>query len=302
MDDPPPTSMIGKADFVSLFARSLSGGRQGFAAGKLGFSEQYWLNYPRVLSAGGDRRAIRAYELGLRTHLERQSGVYPTTPEFAREFVVRYASDLRELDVIGLFGTGMETELIAHHRARGALIPYKSMEPDRSVPADDASCYLPLLRGRRLLIVAPFADLLRERATQDTFERVWSRIGKRWFHPAQVDSVEFPYGFDPATQARHLTALDLCDWICGRIDSREFDVALIAAGGLAIPLAAHIKRSGRIAISLGGHLQVLFGVLGQRWRLRESWSRRYFNDAWIDMPERYRPPHWQQLTDGGAYW
>ena len=288
--------------FIASLASALGPSGTGFAAGKLGFSEQYWLNYPRVLATGADRRAIRAYELGLRTHLERQSGIYPPSPGFAREFVARYASDLRELDVIGLFGTGMEAELIAHHGARGALIPYKGMEPDRSVPADDANCYLPLLRGKRLLIVAPFADFLRERATQETFERVWSRIGKRWFHPAQVESVEFPYGFDPATQARHPTALALCDWICSRIDAREFDVALIAAGGLAIPLAAHVKRSGRIGVSLGGHLQVLFGVLGRRWRLRESWSRRYFNDAWIDMPERYRPPHWQQLTDGGAYW
>ena len=234
--------------------------------------------------------------------MERQSGLYPPTPAFAREFVPRYVSDLRTLDVIGTFSTHMAVELARFHGIPGELVPYKSMEPNRSVPADDSACWLQLLRGRRVLIVAPFADLLRERATQDTFERVWSRIGKRWFHPAQVESVEFPYGFDPATRARHPTALDLRDWICSRIDAREFDVALIAAGGLAIPLAAHIKRSGRIGISLGGHLQVLFGVLGQRWRVRESWSRRYFNDAWIDMPEPYRPPRWQQLTDGGAYW
>jgi hypothetical protein len=288
--------------FTASLAKALSPPCAGFAAGKLGFSEQYWLHYPRILAADPTLRALRAYELGFRTHMERQSGLYPPSPGFAREFVARYVSDLRTLDVIGTFGTRMAVELARFHELPGALVPYTSMEPNRSVPADDSACWLPLLRGRRVLIVAPFADLLCERATQDTFERVWSRIGKRWFHPAQVESVEFPYGFDPATQARYPTALDLCDLICGRIDAREFDVALIAAGGLAIPLAAHIKRSGRIGISLGGHLQVLFGVLGQRWRVLESWSRHYFNDAWIDMPERYRPPRWQQLTDGGAYW
>lgn len=288
--------------FAAALAEALGPPRTGFAAGKIGFSEQYWLNYPSVLAAATDARAVRAYELGLRTHLERQAGIYPPTPSFAREFVARFASDLRTLDVIGTFGTRIEGQLVRTHRLPGMLIPYKAMEPDRSVPADDAACYLPLLRGARILIVAPFADLLRERANERTFERIWSRTGKRWFHPAHVESVEFPYGFDPATQARYPTALDLCDWIRGRIDAHDFDVALIAAGGLAIPLAAHIKRSGRIGISLGGHLQVLFGVLGQRWRSRESWAQRYFNDAWIDMPERYRPPGWQQLTDGGAYW
>ena len=283
-------------------SRSLESPGLGFAAGKLGFSEQYWLNYPRVLAAEADPRAVRAYELGLRTHLERQSGIYPSSPAFAQEFVARYAHDLRALDAIGVFGTRIEPALAEFHRLPGALIPYKCMEPDRSSPADDAACYLPLFRDKRLLIVAPFAGLLRERANERTFEGVWARTGKRWFHPSSVESVEFPYGFDPATQVRFPTALGLCDWICARVDAVQFDVALIAAGGLAIPIAAHIKRSGRIGISLGGHLQVLFGVLGQRWRTRESWADRYFNDAWIDMPERYRPPNWAQLTDGGAYW
>lgn len=288
--------------FAASLAAALGPPRAGFAAGKLGFSEQYWLNYPGVLAAEIDDRAVRAYEIGLRTHLERQAGIYPPTPAFAREFVARFASDLRTLDVLGTFGTPIEPELIRIHQVQATLVPYKAMEPNRSVPADDATCYLPLMRGRRILIVAPFADLLRDRANEDTFERVWSRIGKRWFHPAHVESVEFPYGFDPATRDRFPTALDLCGWICARVDAADFDVALIAAGGLAIPLAAHIKRSGRIGISLGGHLQVLFGVSGRRWRSRESWVQNYFNEAWIDMPERYRPAHWRQLTDGGAYW
>lgn len=294
--------MIRKHEFISRIARCIGPEHQGFAAGKLGFSEQYLLNYPRVLATVSDPRAIRAYELGFRAHLERQLGVYPCSPQFMHEFVARYARDLRELDAIGVFGTRIEHALAEFHRLPGALIPYKLMEPDRSSPSDDAACFLPLFRDRRLLIVAPFADLLRDRANERTFESVWSQTGKRWFHPAQVESFEFPYGFDPATQARFPTALDLCDWICARIDALQFDVALIAAGGLANPIAARIKRSGRIGISLGGHLQVLFGVLGQRWRSRESWARRYFNDAWIDMPKRYRPPNWEQLTDGGAYW
>ena len=163
--------------FAAALAEALGPPRTGFAAGKIGFSEQYWLNYPSVLAAATDARAVRAYELGLRTHLERQAGIYPPTPSFAREFVARFASDLRTLDVIGTFGTRIEGQLVRTHRLPGMLIPYKAMEPDRSVPADDAACYLPLLRGARILIVAPFADLLRERANERTFERIWSRTG-----------------------------------------------------------------------------------------------------------------------------
>ena len=76
---------------------------------------------------------------------------------------------------------------------------------------------------------------------------------------------------------------------------------MIAAAGLSIPLAAHIKELGKVGISLGGHLQALFGVLGKRWRLSPEWQQRYINDAWIDMPPEYCPAE-TNVGDAGAYW
>ena len=43
-----------------------------------------------------------------------------------------------------------------------------------------------------------------------------------------------------------------------------------------------------------------FGVLGGRWRSNERWQRRYFNEAWIDMPERYVPDYAETVIDD--YW
>jgi len=276
--------------------------RRPFAAGKIGFSEQHWLYYPVLLGTTAERIKIRAYEAVLWRYFEREAGVYPCEPAFARGFVERHAAAVRELDYLGLFGTDSEPAIVRHHRLGCRFVHFSALEPDRSTPADDSLCYLPHFRGQRLLLVAPFAELLRQRAERDTFERVWARIGKRWFAPAAVAAVEFPYAFEAETQALFPTVLDLGAEICRRIDAVDFDVALIAAGALGIPLAAHVRRAGRIAISLGGHLQVLFGVLGERWRHREEWRRRYFNEAWIDMPERYKPQNWRELTDGGAYW
>lgn len=301
MTDLPSPVLQPKQRFVEDLGAAVAA-RASRAAGKIGSSEQHWMYYPLLLASISDRRRIRAYEIALRDHLERQAGVFPSDPRFAREFVAQHAEAVRELDWLGLFRTQLEPPLIEHHRLPCRFIASKDMEPDRSCPANEERCYLPHFRGARLLLVAPFADLLRERANAPTFERVWSRTGKPWFHPASVAAVEFPYGFDEETRRRFATVWELRDFVAARIDAIDYDVALIAAGGLGIPLAAHVKRSGRVGISLGGHLQVLFGVLGQRWRERESWRRRYFNDAWIDMPERYRPRRWRQLTDGGAYW
>lgn len=137
--------------------------------------------------------------------------------------------------------------------------------------------------------MCPFAELLRERANRATFEAVWRKTGKPWFEPSSVEAVELPYGFTRATQERFETALDLLADLRARVAERDFDVALIAAGPLGEMLAAAAKSHGRVGFSLGGHLQVLFGVLGRRWRALPEWDRDYVTEAWIDMPERYQP-------------
>ena len=149
-----------------------------------------------------------------------------------------------------------------------------------------------------MLILSPFAGLLCERANRGDYEAAWAKIGKRWFEPASVEVIEFPYGFDPDTQARYPTALDLLDDIRRRVAVAEFDVALIGAGGLGISLATEVRRLGGVGVSLGGHLQVVFGVAGERWLEREDWRRLYINERWVRMTARYVPAG----PTGENYW
>jgi len=266
--------------------------RAGFAAGKLGVTERTWLRYPAVRREETDERRRRAFELVLAFKSLRQAGVFPASADFYARWCEAYVEHVRRLDCIGLIpGAYAEShELLTYHGIAGPLfVTGNDQQPDRSSPHDPAGCYLDSFRGRDLLLVAPFGEFLCARANAETFEAVWAKTGKPWFHPRSVQAVEVPYGFSPSTQARYSTSLDVQDELFEEISRREFDVALIAAGGLGIPLASMIARSGRVAISLGGHLQILFGVLGERWRGKQSWQRRYFNDAWVDLPDRYIP-------------
>jgi hypothetical protein len=281
--------------------RSALDERRGFAAAKFGESERALLQYPLVLQREVDPLRVRAFELVLAHKSLPYSGIFPATPEFLREFAAAYAAAVRDLDSVGVITEHWpsDDEFFRHHDLRGEPIDYLDHEPDRSRPADEGRCWLPLLRGRRVLLVCPFAELLRERATRETFEAVWRNTGKPWFEPAHVGAVEFPYGYGRETQERFGTALGLFADLRTRVEEREFDIALIAAGPLGALLAAAVKRGGGIAIALGGHLQVLFGVSGQRWRESEEWRREYFNDAWIEMPARYRPEAGETYAD---YW
>jgi hypothetical protein len=294
----PLTSRREFSDAIGAAVRA----RRPYATGKLGVSERSWLAYPMLLAAGLGERQRWAYEQSLKVKATQMSGVFPATGSFYERFADFHAEQVRRLDSIGV-ATNAYAETLAivrHHGIEADFTRYKWQEPDRSTPADDSLCYLPHFAGKRVLLVAPFADLLRERATRATFEAVWAKTGKRWFEPASVEAVEFPYGFARATQERYATCLGLLDDVTRRIDEHDYDVALIAAAALAIPLATHAAARGKVAIVLGGALQVLFGVLGERWRERESWKQRYFNKAWIDMPALYRPEPEDTFEDG--YW
>ena len=293
--------MAARADFIARMRAAVQHAAP-FAAGRLGHSAQYWLLYPHILARAELPRLVREiYERRLLFEACNQSGLFPAEPAYLLQFAEFYTLHLQQMDVIGLTFDNQEREreLLRQYTFAADLMDYRDLSPDRSVPADDTRCYLPLFRGKRILLICPFAGLLRTRATRDTFEAVWANIDKRWFYPANVDALEFPYGLEEQTQQRYGTAEALFDEIVTELRQREFDVALIAASGLAVPLASAARQMGKIAVDLGGDLQVLFGVLGKRWRQREHWRRDYLNDGWIDMPAQYRPanPHSADTQD-----
>lgn len=295
-------SCISRERFIADIRAAVQAGA-GYATAKIGASQKTWMYYPIFLTKGYPPDEVREYEGELRFHGLKQEGVFPDSPEFYLEFNRSYVDHVRDLDCLGicLRDTSQELEIINHYRLTNKLIHYPLQEPDRSTPSDESNCYLPLFSGKKILIVCPFGGLLKARATGEVFEAVWRKTGKKWFRPSSVDAIEFPYGFAPETQKTFPTILDLLALVRTQIDRTDFDVALIGAGGLAIPIASHIKRRGKIAIDLGGHLQVLFGVIGQRWRHWAHWQRDYFNEHWIDMPTDYRPTD-TNVCDGGAYW
>jgi hypothetical protein len=280
--------LIAKGEFLEDL-RTAMDGRTGYAAGKLGNSEKRWLYYPIFMSRTPADLQRRAYEASLFFHSAKQAGLFPATAAFLREYVGFYLPHVRNLDCVGLVkqSAALEAEIVRAHGVRGKLIHFVDQEPDRSSPDEPARCYLPFLRGRRLLLVSSYARLLCERANRETFEAVWMRTGKKWFDPLQVEAVEFPYGFSRRTQHRYPTSLALFADITAEIARRRFDVALIAAGGLSVPLASFVKSLGKVGVSLGGHLQILFGIRGERWR-QPKWEARYVNSAWIDFPPEYR--------------
>jgi hypothetical protein len=322
--------MISRKEFIEDLRNAIEN-KRGYAAGKIGYSEQHWMYYEILLGKEKDPGRVREFEKMLLHHGFNQEGIFPPSPEFYLEFNKTYIQHVRNIDCLGICYRPWEREIIGHYRLSNKLIYYPCHEPfvtfghrleyfrpeDRSDnpywSADDScylfepkedNCYLEFFAGKKILLICPFAGFLKKRANQQTFEAVWSKTGRKWFYPESVEAIEFPYGFESETQREFGTALRLYERITAKIEEKEFDVALIAAAGLAIPIASHVKDRGKVAIELGGHLQILFGVLGKRWlghKFFRFWNERYYNEHWINMPFEYRP-NATGVCDGGAYW
>lgn len=275
--------------------------RGGLAASKLGYSEQAWLVYPQVKEKVREPRQRAAALAWLRVHAYRQSGIFPDDEAPLIAFIDRYAAMCNEMDFLA-YVDGWPGAVASSASSAPTFVAIDALEPDRSNPYDEENCYLPSFEGAKVLVVSSMADLLVERATKETYERVWSKIGAEWFQPSKVEALTFPYIYDETVQAQHSSVWDIYEEVVEQMRSRDFDVALIAAAGLGLPLAHAAKKLGAIGISLGGHLQVMFGVHGKRWQQDSAWSSLYVNDSWITPPPRMRPVNARGLADDGAYW
>lgn len=274
----------------------------GLAAGKIGVAEQALLAYPFLLERCTS--AIQRHALTIQTqrHCAASLGLFPSTPEAILQFSLLHANSVRCLDFLGLFRCRLEADILEFLSYQGATLSIFDLEPDRSTPDESEGCYLPELKGKRVLIVSSAAELLCSRANRDTFTATWAKTGKPWFYPEEVLSLQFPYTYDSDTQRHFGNSGNLLEWIIERVDPDTFDVALITGASLGIPLTSAIKEKNRCAIALGSALQVLFGVKGKRWRNDPEWVDNYFTDAWIDFPSDQSPKMPADYCEGGAYW
>ena len=106
----------------------------GFALGKIGFSEQFFLNHPLFMRTQPSLQKQHAYQLVANVHCLRQSGVFPSHLDFLTRFSAFFSNAVDKLDVIGLFGAPLEKILINHYQFSAHFVKYRNTEPDRSIP------------------------------------------------------------------------------------------------------------------------------------------------------------------------
>jgi hypothetical protein len=222
------------------------------------------------------------------------SGFFPTTPPMLRQFYELCLEDMGHCDVLGSW-LGSEKAF------------FKELRRATKVGLEDVSGCLPLtekicaaLKGKRVLVVHPFVESIQRQHQQR--QLVWAKCPGRVpdFHMEILKPVQ---SFaDMTTQFG--SWFEALEHMKVQIDRADFDLAILGCGAYGFNLAAHIKRTGRKAWHMGGAVQLIFGIIGQRWERIPEYAGRvseFRNKYWVRPLETERPTGHEKV-DGAGYW
>jgi hypothetical protein len=219
------------------------------------------------------------------------AGFFPVTNETLDGFSEEYLEAVRELDAIGVWFNRGENDLVREFCPRADLIPLMSLEP--YYHNDPWSMEL---AGKRVLVVHPFADSIVEN---------YGQRRRLLFEDPRV-LPDFELSVLKAVQSiggehvEYASWFDALSYMKSEMEAVDFDVCIIGAGAYGLPLAAHAKRMGKVAVHLGGATQILFGIRGRRWDDHRIISKLY-NEHWTH-PKPWETPGRSNRVEGGAYW
>lgn len=275
--------------------------RTPYALSALGFSGQALLVLPPHLS-GSSPTHERAITLTLLQHTQRQSGLFFSSGYGLDRYISFFESSIQSMDALAAAPGTWSSALTQMLDPRTKLCPLDAIDSRGTSANHPLQALLNSLSGRRVLLITTPAQFLATRATKETFEAVWASIERPWFEPTSISVLEIPNTYSASVQEQFTDSNHYLQHVLGLVPRDGFDVALIGAALYGPPIAAHVRSLGKVGISLGSQLQLLFGVHGQRWMKWPDFMAETLNESWTLFPPSYAPPDDQYSGDDRSYW
>jgi hypothetical protein len=224
-----------------------------------------------------------------------QAGFYFENWKDVERFCSEYLQALADTDVLGAWGVAFTwPEAIGLNPKKTRVIPVGFTAPWVEPYSDNGSPWSQTLEGRRVLVVSGFATSIESQ------HKVMTSVFKDVNFPRfELITVRAPI-VTGEKDADGSTWFELLDRMKEEISAKDFDVALIATGAFSYPLAAHVKKIGKIGIHCGGGLQIFFGVMGNRWNNSPE-VLKYVNEFWVRPSASERPKTADQV-ENACYW
>lgn len=254
---------------------------------------------PTMIARGGavELRCVQQYLQNktftdaMRVEVNHCAGVFPTDDAMLERFCKYYIQCMREADILAVWGVGAEKNIVLKDHKNINLIELEALEPYYfQNPWSEA------LEGKDVLVIHPFIQSIKNQ---------YSKKELLFDNKAVLPNFK-SLQFIKAVQSNAGEIVDFDDWFGAlelmkrQIDEAQFDVAIIGAGAYSLPLAAYIKKNGKIAVQMSGSTQILFGIKGKRWENIPE-VKDLFNEYWV-YPSKNETPKKSELVEGGSYW
>ena len=258
--------------------------KKPFFAGRFGCTEIY---------------NLRVHELGLWVRYQKAvdqlsnwSGFFPNDTNRLGDFCKEFKSAMAQVDVLHQMG------------AKGEEYFIRKYCPQNVKFMNNPGCWAEEkpwtreLHGCKVLVVHPFVQTIK-RQYYNSREKLFPNIPEMLpeFELITLKAIQTIAG---ERDDRFDTWFEALKWMKEQIAAIDFDVALIGCGAYGFPLGAFCKDLGKIAVHMGGDLQMQFGIIGGRWDDHEI-AKRIVNEYWVRPDETETPKH-SQNVEKGCYW
>lgn len=232
----------------------------------------------------------RGFAEKTRREIRDLSGVFPTDDDTLARFCDLYVRCAQSADLLALWDVGAERQVIrgcqgTRFTRLRALEPYYHARP-----------WSAALAGKRVLVVHPFKETIQAQYARREQLFPGTEVLPAFASLRVVQAVQGLAG-QPTGYPDWFAALAAME---AAMDKEAYDVAIIGAGAYGLPLAAHARDTGHVAVQMSGATQLLFGIRGKRWDTHPVISRLY-NDAWV-RPAAAEQPAGSERVEGGSYW
>ena len=220
--------------------------------------------------------------------MQNNAGFFPVNVANLQEFAKIMLNEIRNIDILGSW-LAREARL-ADYLPNARIVKLSDLEPYyHSDP------WSQVLEGKRVLVIHPFEESIKKQHAKYSVlfndPRILPKFELKTIKTVQsiaANKTEFSNWFKALA------------FMCKRVSSMDFDMAIIGAGAYGLPLASFVKSLGKKAIHLGGATQLLFGIKGKRWD-DYQFFRSLYNENWVrplptEIPDNY------QVVEGGCYW
>ena len=226
--------------------------------------------------------------------MRNNAGFFSATPELLKRFSEMMIEDMPLIDILASWR--FEEEYFSKELQNAYKIDFEPYNPFWSdVPWTAA------LENKKVLVVHPFAETIQKQYLRKELIHKDPRVLPTF----DLQTIKAIQTIGNQGDGRFETWFDALEFMKSEIDKRDYDVCLLGCGAYGMPLAAHVKRSGKKAVHLGGSLQLLFGIRGARWE-NSNYNATYnysklMNEFWV-KPSATETPSKAQQVEEGCYW